>query len=101
MDYRVLDHAATEAAIKAADAYADDVEQIAVGLRRLLGSAKVVWQGQSYERFREALQAELGRLDEAVHSASSAAYLLRVGYRSAQDAEREAERLAARDRLMG
>ncbi|NTU81033.1 MAG: hypothetical protein HGA45_16900 [Chloroflexales bacterium] len=95
MGARFLDHAAAEAAIRAAREYADQLREFAGALRHYTTQAGASWQGDSYGRFCEAIDAVVRRLDQAAMDSEGAASRLAEGKARARDDEREADRLAA------
>jgi len=94
MGARFLDHDATDAAIRAAREYADQLRELAAALRHHSAQTATSWQGDSYMRFCEAIDAVVRTLHQAAEQSQDAANQLATGEERARDDEREADRLA-------
>lgn len=95
MAARFLDHAAAEAAIRAAQTYAEQLRTLATALRHHAAQTSVSWRGDSYNRFCEAIEGVVRRLDQAADDSEAAAGRLAAGKQRARDDERQADSIAA------
>lgn len=94
MDIRLIDHHAAEAAIRATQEYADELQQLRAALHRHGSELQANWQGNSYRQLATALGRLARELMELEEQSLGTKAVLIGGYEQACDAEEKARRKA-------